>query len=32
MVATEVLLGGGPVEVHVGRGIWPTVAASPAHG
>ena len=26
-VGTEVLLGGGLVEVHVGRGIWQTVAA-----
>ena len=26
-VGTEVLLGGGLVEIHVGRGIWQTVAA-----
>jgi hypothetical protein len=26
-VGTEVLLGGGFVEAHVGRGIWHTVAA-----
>ena len=26
-VGTEVFLGGGLVEVHVGRGIWQTVAA-----
>ena len=25
-VGTEVLLGGGRVEVHVGRGVWQTVS------
>ena len=28
-VETEVLLGGGLVEIHIGRGIWQTTAGAP---